>query len=619
MSARLQKLWAERGDFSRFRASELASKRGRSETDGHEEHDAAPSEDLGANLEGLMQEEGESGVKDEQQEGKEVGEKADVKRGDIMSIEDMRRLRTQMLEKLGVAQNSLYFSHALVSLLVNTTKPGAEAPSSALHSATRAGSTASGAAATAQARAGATSASGMQRSAMGATQGTMGSSSTLEAELGIEAHVFGASRIEAQRRDMERPGGEEEEDEEEEEADEDEEDAEKEAQRIAKQDAKLLDDEVDDHAKDLVERYEGKLQGVRAAVSILRKGATTIHPDNEGAGRDKVRWQALMHAKRAGWSLTPDKPIRGTAAKKRELLDDFSKRKDEPARDAWIGFAVPESSSFYRRMALAYLSHSSTEGDRPVDALLFASRPEKKLQVQVVVGEECWTSKDEDVRDHETLASTPNTLDGMLRIAQSELVDAELFDTLVAECRALSTSGTTEVTIENEGSVAIQINPTTKIRFIQVSARIDDDDDGKQGGTTNTCSTVQHESPLVTCLLAMLRLGLLCRYRDRAGLQSREDEEGQATNRGNEEEVKAPLLQPLLGLLHYASFVARLHIIMATLAIESDDVRFELDAFDRIGDGREWLQLLLQQPGKTGSMTAVKRLGGSATVLFKDR
>ncbi|PWN33463.1 uncharacterized protein FA14DRAFT_173262 [Meira miltonrushii] len=594
LSIRLQKLWSERGDFSRFRASTLLNDDSIVAKDGNAD-DAAVEEDLGAILSDL---EDAAADADGQKKDGELDKEGtlNTKNGDVMSIQDMIQVRKDMLDKLGLAHNSLYFSHALVSLLINSTKPGNEAPSMAGSggpgSITRAGSAAASNRLGADLLGGAAS----SRSVTGGTQ-AMGSSTALETELGIEPYVFGASRLEALRRDVEHSREDEDEDENMDE-DDDDEGAEKERLRVERQIAKLLDEEVEEHAKDLIERVEGKKEGIRSAIDILRKGAKTIHPENEGAGREKVRWQALMLARRSGWSLTPDKPVRGTAAKKRELLQDFGPiKRDEPARDAWIGYGVPESSIRYARQALAYLSHSSTEGDRPADALLFASRPQKKVKLEVIIGEEVWTSdgpaNGEDQR---------SSLDQVLRQAQSEFVDEELFDSIVAESRILSIAGLSNVSIDNEDQVTFDLNAFTKLRFVRQDTSKEVTDETGEG---------QHASPIMTSMLAILRLGLIRRYRQKAGIESKQKE---ATTES--ENVKAPLLQSLLGLIHYASFSAHLHVKLTLLTKLYPNVQLDLNMFERIGDVRSWLMIFLQQSDKIGNLEAIKQLGGSGTIFI---
>lgn len=598
LSIRLQKLWSERGDFSRFKASSLLQDENNVAKDENAE-DTAVEEDLGANLADL--EGATSDVVGQKKDGESDKETTlNTKNGDVMSIQDMIQVRKDMLDKLGLAHNSLYFSHALVSLLVNSTKPGNEAPSMAGSngpgSITRAGSAAASNRLGADLLGGAAS----SRSVTGGTQ-AMGSSTALETELGIEPYVFGASRLEALRRDVEHSAEDDDEDENMDE-DDDNEEVEKERLRVEKQIAKLLDEEVEEHAKDLVERVEGKKEGIRSAIDILRKGAKTIHPENEGAGREKVRWQALMLARRSGWSLTPDKPVRGTAAKKRELLQDFGPiKRDEPARDAWIGYAVPESSARYVRQALAYLSHSSTEGDRPADALLFASRPQKKVKLEVLIGEEVWTSDGPGKK--EGADNQESSLDKVLRQAQGEFVDEELFDSIVAESRILSIAGLSNVSIDNEDQVTFDLNAFTKLRFVRQDTSIE----AKDVRTENT----QHSSPIMTSMLAILRLGLIRRYRQRAGIESKTKDMG-----SDSENVKAPLLQSLLGLIHYASFSAHLHVKLTLLTKLYPNVQLDMNTFERMGDVRSWLTILLQQSDKIGNLKAIQRLGGSGTIFF---
>ncbi|MCO5585260.1 hypothetical protein L7F22_039193 [Adiantum nelumboides] len=115
----------------------------------------------------------------------------------------------------------------------------------------------------------------------------------------------------------------------------------------------------------------------------------------------------------------------------------------------------------------------------------------------------------------------------------------------------------------------------------------------------------------MTSMLAILRLGLIRRYRQRAGIESKTKDMG-----SDSENVKAPLLQSLLGLIHYASFSAHLHVKLTLLTKLYPNVQLDMNTFERMGDVRSWLTILLQQSDKIGNLKAIQRLGGSGTIFF---
>ena len=604
LSHRLRKLWSERGDFSRFKVSTLSDPSKAQEKE--EQRDGESAWDLGANLQGLLDTEGPNGIGEEGGSAARIEGRPSEQDGsnDVMSIQEMLQLRSRMLEKLGAAQSALYFSHALVSLLINSTK--ADQGSASNPSAARAGSPTSTSAGMARGDT-AASTSAMQRNAT--AMNVMGSAANLEAELGIEPHVFGASRLETERRKVDpRDNPDEVEDEEEpnDDDDEDEEDLEKEVKRKKQSDKKMSEAEREERVRDLVDCYEGKRQGLSQATDILRRGARALRGNEERNKREEMRWQLLLQAKRTGWGLTPDKPVRGASSNKRELLEDGNRKRDEPSRDAWIGYAVPESDAAYRRRALAYFSHETTTAvASPVEALAFASRSRKTLLVRLVVGDEEWTSgrrgeaKEEDA---------DNSIERQLRCAQHELADKELFDGIVAECRAMASSSLFEATIDDEDGVSIAL--TGAIIFIEL--RQDDKDTLAEEKHTDKINGQPHPSALADAVAAILRLGLVRHHRARAGVKG---EPASAARKGWQDGVQMPLLLPILGLIHFASFVSRLQATLDGVKRADPRKDYELHSLEKVQDCQRWLALLLWGSHDWSSAEAMDSLGGSATVF----
>lgn len=603
LSDRLRKLWSERGDFSRFKVSTLSDPSKAQEKE--EQREGESAWDLGANLQGLLETEGSNGIGEEGESAARIEGRPSEQDGssDVMSIQEMLQLRSRMLEKLGAAQSALYFSHALVSLLINSTK--ADQGSASNPSAARAGSPTSSSAGMAR---GDTAASTSARQRNATAMNVMGSAANLEAELGIEPHVFGASRLETERRDVNPQDSldEAEDEEEQNDEDEDEEDLEKEVKRKKLGDKKMSEGEREERVRELVDCYEGKRQGLSQATDILRRGARALRGNEERNKREEMRWQLLLQAKRTGWGLTPDKPVRGAASNKRELLEDGNRKRDEPSRDAWIGYAVPEAHAAYRRRALAYFSHKTTTAvASPVEALAFASRSRKTLRVHLVVGDEEWTSgrrgeaKEEDA---------DNSIEGQLRCAQHELADKELFDGIVAECRTMASSSLFEATIDDEDGVSIAL--TGAIIFIEL--RQDDKDPLAEEKHTDKVKGQPYPSALADAVAAILRLGLVRHYRARAGVKT---EPVSAARKGWQDGVQMPLLLPILGLIHFASFVSRLQATLDGVKRADPRKDYELHSLEKVQDCQRWLALLLWGSHDLSSAEAMDSLGGSATVF----
>lgn len=590
IASRLQKLWSERGDFSRFRASELKEKLQDSESSPSKVGNATIFD---ANLDDILSEGDDEGEEDPAKRKKDTSVRHSK---DVMSIEEMRQLRTDMLAKLGVSQTSLYFSHALISLLINSTKTGLIGENSLSTSnsvaAGRAASPASLGPNGVPVAGIPSSVSAMQRSTIHGN--ALGSASNLEAELGIEPQVFGASHIEATHNTVDDTKAS---DDGEGEDEDEKENVVKTLARQRRENAQLHGTELMDGIQNKVECLEGKRDGLKNAISILRRGAHTLDPSTPTALKDKRRWRGLMIAKQTGWGLTPDKPIRGTANNRRELLDDGQKRREEPSRDAWIGYAVPEASQMYRRRALAYFSHAINEEDESknlADDLLFASRPKKLLQIEFVVDQHVWTSVS-------SLCSSqyyPDSgIDSELRKAQSELFDQELFDTLMAEARSFSTTWLNKVSITDTESASIQVNDMTLFRFSMTSQETEQESDN------HITDNKIYPSPVASLVLTILQLRLLSRYRARAGIQQDPKQQAVTSN--------MPLLQPIFGLIHYSSFVVQLQYLLSKLTHASTPFTFSMEPLKRVRDLHIWMDSFLLKPNES---QGVPDLGGYATV-----
>lgn len=610
LSVRLRKLWAERGDFSRFKASTiLAAAKGEDDDD---EEDSADAWNFGANLNGLVDDAFDT-VEMERYEDKdekdEVDETTCDEKKDVMSIQDMLELRSKMMEKLATAQNALYFSHALVSLLLNSAKadfssasnPSAVARAGSPHS-NSAGGVAPGRGDTTAA-----STSAVQRNTNALH--VMGSAANLEAELGIESNVFGASRLEVERKNVEPRGVDvgQEDDLDNVDDDDEEEDLEVDFTRQKKEDRKLNDVEREERGRDLVDCFQAKKQGIDRAVAILRSGASALRGSGERNQQEKLRWQILLKAKRSGWNLTPDKPVRGTANSKRELLEDGNRSRDEPARDAWIGYAIPEAHAPYRKGALAYVSHDikASSSASMGKALAFASRPRKHLRVTFVIGADSWSSD----KMHLTKFDL-DTVDGQLRQAQIELADVELFDAIVGECRATQNASLFVTTINSEDSISISLGGGVQLSLEMVKKE-------EELATEEVEEDQSQPSAIASAALALLHLSLARQYRARDDVKGVDNLEDSVARKIGIDAVHTPLLLPILGPLHFAKFLSHLRLTLDQVKEDDPSKDYELHGIERIRDCRHWTALLLQGSHEWSITEALALLGGSATVYCK--
>lgn len=392
---------------------------------------------------------------------------------------------------------------------------------------------------------------GAQRNAPASQLQLMSNAANLEADLGIEPNVFGASKLQLKKAETE--DGDEDDDANEDDEDDDDgnENLQKELEKQQKQDARIDEADLEDRARDLIECYQAKHDGLASAADILAKGAKALRASSSSEDETK-RWAALTEARSGGWGLVPGRPIRVKNGKRELLPDDAMRRRDEAARDAWIGYAAPEAATAYQKRALAYYGYSG-------DGIVFAARPNRTLQVSLVVKDvqgakpSVWTSKSEASGSADGGEQTEEGIEARLRRAQRELADVELYDALLAECRALSSASLARTTIEDAYSVSLEINPLTDMCFSMVEN--EDTDTEKVRSADNEQDEAY--SPIANVVLSSLRLGLGKKYRQRAGIAKPAKRRAQ----GKADDVfrrTAPLLAPVLGLIHYSSFVSKL-------------------------------------------------------------
>ena len=81
------------------------------------------------------------------------------------------------------------------------------------------------------------------------------------------------------------------------------------------------------------------------------------------------------------------------------------------------------------------------------------------------------------------------------------------------------------------------------------------------------------------------------------------------TGEAEGEQVQAPLLQPLLGLIHYASFAAHLRILLSSLVHQHSSLQLHMDAFQRLGGMAAW------QPGGTVAAILINAFIGTGLAV----
>lgn len=439
-----------------------------------------------------------------------------------------------------IAQQSLYSSQALVSLLVASHKSKAAQQNLALDSAsvaaTRPGSIAAS-------RAESPAPSNASVGASGEKRHPAGSAAAVEAEFGLDPYSIALTSIErldiknetsqqagqsaeegtsggntqSRRKTITLPEFEHE--------------AERDEYTEGRRVALAHKRQSMARAIDILRAGAQRLSGETTAAEVLQEGlAGEVEPAPASSKRSATssaqRWRALRQAQSNGWGITPGRPGRSAFGARMRL--------DEGEQDAWIGFAIPESKPHYRRTALAYLRRdmpaeaADKAGKTKTDAdlLVFTSRLKRRLRVAFVF--QSGELKGEEVRivskplqAHQGDGSS-ETIDESLRSAQAELADRELFDEVVAEARILSAQGAV-TSLNTDESVTFNIGSNMRLIFEMVDTSATETEIDGEGDETSP-SIVEagagemksESSALLSLVIAYLKLSLVKRYQARA-------------------------------------------------------------------------------------------------------
>lgn len=511
LSEDVHRLWAERGDFSRFRTSDLLKKRDRS-----------PSASTSAS-------EDEEG-KQEQVEEEEGLLRREGKVGGTIGESEFIELRNKVLGSLDVAHFNSIHAHQLLGMLIKQHRSATSSSNAAAGGGGKAGSPAP------------STGAASQRSGGTAKPPSL-------APLGIFSHLSPANREEefildplaialsrtslntssAVRRDLNH-----------EEEDEDEDEDPSSAGYGINQAKKEIEGSAafkESKLRELKVVLETKRKAISNAAELLSAGAEELRA---GHARNRERWRGLIGLHGRGWGLTPGRPLldverfdaslpeeeEGEEKKQKKedkkkgaaglqgfgtpILTSDGKVKEEGARDAWIGYGLPEAPVELRRRSLAYWADSPESGEVR-DKLVFPDRLNRRLRVRFVLwpptnnggegkGKREWSSDAPYIppkKEGESIA-VGQVLDEDLQNASREASDELIFGDVVAQARLLPpafgvrlTSSSVRIVLTKRLDLVVELVPTTPI-------------EAEEGGG--------EYSPHATLLLAFLRMGPLRKY-----------------------------------------------------------------------------------------------------------
>ena len=413
LSNKLVKLWAERGDFSRFRSDDLTVSKGSSTSRGQDGEEVVIKEDsaqdsdddeddaTAATLEPSHAPNPSntiSALQDSNNSSSAAARSQQQQHEGMLTISEMIMLKEQMLEQLNSAQHAAHFSTMLLAMLLSSAKP----PPTTAATPAGAGGAGSLLAAAAAARAASPAPGGGADGASSAGGGAghaasvAGGADDLLSSWGLDPLVVNVSKLSLQQdpssafassssgfeptRSTTGTGGATGE-------------KNKEIQHEEYPPAKVsvLKSRYE-LARDRAQALGAKREGIRSTMEILRAGAKQMQRaigEDFAAGADqeqgegdepkamtrqalaeKIRWEGLRRLRSSGsaWGVRGGKPIEAEWRATEGLLvqglpPNFGKEGEE-ARDAWIGWGVPECEYFrnperaWRRGRLIHFSDS---------------------------------------------------------------------------------------------------------------------------------------------------------------------------------------------------------------------------------------------------------------------
>lgn len=282
---------------------------------------------------------------------------------------------------------------------------------------------------------------------------------------------------------------------------------------------------------------------------------------------------------------------------------------------------VTSTSSGAESSKQARKKHSKASKWQTCFKLVFASRANKRLMIGIATKEADGLTKTVCAPLRETLSANirqslqhNRKIDHELRAAQEELVDVELFDDLAAEARLLASQGLVDCR-STDDSVRMQLAPLGPELVLALRASPDNDKSIQVEENER-----EDNSGLLSLIDCFTRFSLIKRYRQRAAAKaaeckkststaapgsvgsssSTEDKsstntgaavatEGSASSKAGVTSAKkqkldlwegAPCLMPILGILHYMSFVVQVKQVVERVLSDLD--RRSSDASERM-------------------------------------
>ncbi|KAK0206681.1 subunit 17 of mediator complex-domain-containing protein [Desarmillaria ectypa] len=319
-----------------------------------------------------------------------------------------------------------------------------------------------------------------------------------------------------------------------------------------------------------------KDEALRKASDVFRVAADRLEG---GRLRGEKYWADALKIRRGNWALIPAPLPLGSVT---------GKGADKSSKDFLISYGLEESSSSFRRRAIGHMASVENASEE----LIFPFRQRTLLRVSLTSGEG-YTSLTFSKNDSQ---SEDSALDSLLKNAQREIVEQEIFSLLVHEASRLPTASAKV----SERLIVIDSALGTELKFELV-----DNDSAIPLASQNalqqaTCDLIYHSLH-----------ALLLRRHQNLKSQRLSGSDAPKTD-------PPPVLQPIIDLLQYQVFCQRVKTVIEgiitalTLAGIASTLRFQ-----PVGEvGHELVNLLDSCHVKSVGGQCILRIDRRHTVRF---
>ncbi|KAF9485307.1 hypothetical protein BDN70DRAFT_871333 [Pholiota conissans] len=320
-----------------------------------------------------------------------------------------------------------------------------------------------------------------------------------------------------------------------------------------------------------------KDEALRKAAGLFKSAADSMERSRLN---DEKYWVDALRIRRANWGLTPA-PL--------PIGSSIGKGADKTSKDFVISYGLEGSPYSFRRRAVAHLSNMGASSHD----INFPYRQTTWLRISISIssefGVEMYTF------DSPSLATSTRTLDNVLKDAQTEAVDQEIFSLLVKEAGNLPTASARV----SERLIAINTAHGLDLSFQLIDSSTNlNHNDGINPARENTCELIYH----------VLRVFLLRRH----SISNIE--------KGSDQVFQAPyfILQPIVDFLQYQVFCERVEVELQKMVrgLNSAGIPTTV-SYTHVGEsGRHIVSLLCDTRNKAIGGEAVIRIDHWNTLWF---